>query len=88
MTKLVIVNLNAKAGPKRSSGPRKKAKTKTAERRKTLGAFTPTQAARMIDASSKTFGTELQKAFLRNVRKARQDNRRLLGYFDVAPRKV
>lgn len=91
MTKLVIKSLNARATKASRAGPnapKKGRKTKSALPKPPRDSFAPVQAARTIDANSENFGSELQRAFLRNVRKARQENRRLLGYFDVAPRKV
>jgi hypothetical protein len=39
-----------------------------------------------ISAHSKSFGSDLQGAFKKNVGKARRDNKRILGSPDIAPR--
>jgi hypothetical protein len=41
-----------------------------------------------LDAASPSFGEELLSVFARNVRKARRDNKRILGSADIAPRKA
>lgn len=42
---------------------------------------------RTLDLSSKTFGTDLEYVFKRNVAKIRRENKRLLGVADFAPAK-
>jgi len=39
---------------------------------------------RTLDAGSRTFGSDLQYVFGRNVAKARRDNKRAIGATDVA----
>ena len=40
-----------------------------------------------VDASSGTFGEDLLVVFTKNVRKARRDNKTIVGAADLAPKK-
>jgi hypothetical protein len=65
----------------------KKASRSTHEKR-VIGADGRPSTVLTLDARSPTFGDDLQHLFERNVRKARRDNKRLLGSADIAPRKT
>jgi hypothetical protein len=74
MTKLVIAKLRHKASPVRE--------------KRILGPGGVVTTVRKLDAASSRFGDELQSAFAKNVRKARRDNKRIVGSADIAPRKA
>lgn len=74
MTKLVFVRMaaTAKVKPRRKAmakGPNGRSKPTAAKRVSRAGLFT-------LDAQSPKFGEELEEAFVRNVRKARRENKR------------
>ena len=77
MVKVVVGKLS---GGKATS---KAAKASVIERRilTTDGVLT---TVRTLDASSGTFGADLQYVFSKNVAKARRDNRKLTGSADIA----
>lgn len=75
MSDIAVVDLNRK--------PKKALKRASSLRRKTMS--TPegkTVRVVSIDANSKTFLDDLTKAFEINVRKARQENKKLFGSAD------
>ena len=41
-----------------------------------------------LDAASRTFGDELEAAFVKNVQRARRADKRIIGSADIAPRKA
>ncbi len=98
MVKLVYVSFQKLAKGKKKSryiavgfkGASKvrKARAKTAKSAKLEAlSFFSGKPTSTIDAGSKTFGRDLESAFVKNVRRARRENSRLLGTADGAPRK-
>jgi hypothetical protein len=75
MAKVVVTSLKSK--PKGSG----RAKTSVTEKRVR---DTEVKTLRTLDAGSRTFGTDLQYVFGKNVAKARRDNKRAIGTTDVA----
>lgn len=75
MSDIAVVDLNRKL---------KKAAKKTSSLRRKTMSTAEGKAVRVvsIDANSKTFLDDLTKAFEINVRKARQENKRLFGSAD------
>lgn len=75
MSDIAVVDLNRKSkkAPKRASSLRRK--TMSTPEGKTVRVVS-------IDANSKTFLNDLTKAFEINVRKARQENKKLFGSAD------
>lgn len=76
MAKLVVTRIRSKptrAGPGKTSVTEKRVRD-TDGQVKTL---------RTLDAGSRTFGTDLQYVFGKNVAKARRDNKRAIGTTDV-----
>jgi hypothetical protein len=45
------------------------------------------RAYERLDAGSETFTDDLFRVFQKNVTKARRDNKRILGYADIDPKK-
>lgn len=98
MVKLVYVSFQRPAKGKNKSGyvaaglkvaaKRRKAKTKVAKSAKSDAlSFFSVKPTSTVDADSKTFGRDLESAFIKNVRRARRENSRLLGAADGATRK-
>lgn len=79
MLKLVYASLKAKR-------PRKRGEVSVGEKL-AIGANGRRMKVQTLDAGSRSFGDDLQKVFEKNVSRARRDNKRLLGYADLAPRK-
>jgi hypothetical protein len=75
MAKVVVAKLNpvSRVDREKTSVTEKRVRDKDG-RVKTL---------HVIDAGSRTFGTDLQYVFAKNVAKARRDNKRLIGSSDV-----
>ncbi len=65
-----------------------KPKSTALREKRVVGADGRVKLVPTLDAASITFGDELQSVFARNVRKARRDNKRVVGSADVAPRKA
>jgi hypothetical protein len=65
-----------------------KSSRRSPQEKRIVGADGRSRTVLMLDASSPTFGDDLQNVFERNVRKARRDNKRVLGSADFAPRKA
>jgi hypothetical protein len=65
--------------------PRKAART--VEVRAVLDRSGRVRQVQTLDAASPSFGDELHAVFAKNVRKARRENKRVVGAADIAPRK-
>jgi hypothetical protein len=74
MAKVVVTSLRSKSKRLGKTSVTEKRVRDTAGQVKTL---------RTLDAGSRTFGTDLQYVFGKNVAKARRDNKRAIGAADV-----
>lgn len=77
MTKVIVGNLNAK----------KARGAKSVALKRVRAADGSLRTVRTLDGASSTFTEDLRYVFGRNVAKAREDNRKIIGVADVAPRK-
>jgi hypothetical protein len=74
MTKVVVGSLHAKAKERPRSVTEKRIKSRSGK----------VITLRTIDADSRTFGSDLEYVFKRNVAKARRENKKVTGSSDSA----
>jgi hypothetical protein len=73
MAKIIVAKLNRT----------KKAGKASVTKKRVRNAVGAVKTLRTLDAGSRTFGTDLQYVFSKNVAKARRDNKRATGAPDV-----
>lgn len=84
MAKLVYTSLKA-AKPTRKSAAKKKASVTT---KRVKGPDGKSLTVHTVDADSRTFGDDISYVFRQNVRKARSENKKIVGLPDRVPAKA